>query len=316
MKTVQLIFCFFTFFILSIQAFAQDFTFKVIASSGANHKNAAGKEENKLKIGTKLIMGEKIIVSPASYVGLTYAKGGTVQISVAGTYTVKDLETKLLASKKSVTEKYANFIIGEMTKGNGTDIHKNPYKYQNVTGSVERGFSDLVVMLPKNSKVFQNEYKIQWYKLDGNKTFTLKITDIADELIKTIEIADTTWLLKWDAPEFKDHSMVQVKIIPKEKKVTFLTKYAIERLESEDLANFQKQLKDFETKEIGANKDANAALNRAVYLEENEMYLDALYAYTEARKLEPKNEIFEIVYNQYLIRRNIGPVEQIKKSTK
>ncbi|MCU0445220.1 MAG: hypothetical protein MUE85_09910 [Microscillaceae bacterium] len=313
MKTLHSIIYFITFFILNSQAFAQDFTFKVIASSGASHKNTAGKEENKLKLGSKLVAGDKVVVAPASYLGLTYAKGGTVQISVAGTYSVKDLETKLLNSKKSVTEKYANFIIGEMTKGNGADIHKNPYKYQNVTGSVERGFSDLVVMLPKNSKTFQNEYKLQWYKVDGNKTFTIKITDFTDELIKTVETTDTTWVLKWDAPEFKDQSSVQVKIIPKEKKLTFLTKYSIERLESEDLTGFQKQFKDFETKEIGNAKDANALLNRAVYLEENEMYIDALYAYTEARKLEPKNEIFEIVYNQFLIRRNIGPAEQIKK---
>jgi hypothetical protein len=301
------------FFTHSVEA--QTYTFKVIASSGLSHKNAST-DANKLKVGSTLTTTDKIVVGKESYLGLSYPKGGSVQISKPGTYTVAEVEKGLLASKKTVSQKFANYVIGEVTKSGDVDIHKNPYKYQNVTGSVERGFSDIVVMLPKKTYTYQNEFKVQWYKVPKNKTYTVKITDFVGDVIKTFETQDTTVTFKWDAPEFAEHDILEFKIIPKEEKITFIGKYLIERLAGADLEGFKRHFAEFEKQEIGASKDAFSYLSRAIYFEEKEMHLDALAAYQEALKLEPKNEAIDIAYKQFLIRKNIGPAEQIKKSQK
>lgn len=315
MKAKNFNIVFIVLFFLTYYAEAQTYTFKVIASSGQSHKNATT-DANKLKVGSTLIATDKVVVGKESYLGLSYAKGGSAQISKPGTYTVAEIEKGLLASKKTVSQKFANYVIGEVTKAGEVDIHKNPYKYQNVTGSVERGLSDIVVMLPKKTYTYQNEFTIRWYKIPKNKTYTVKITDFVGDLVKTYETQDTTLTLKWDASEFADRDIIEIKILPKEEKITFIGKYNIERLVGADLESFKKNLNEFNKQEVGDSKDAFTHLHRAIYFEEKEMYLDALNAYDEALKLEPKNEVIDIAYKQFLIRKNIGPAEHIKKNRK
>jgi hypothetical protein len=292
---------------------AQDYVFKVIASSGSTHKNAP-KEENKLKIGGKLSGGDKIVVGSASYVGLSYAQGGTAQISIAGTYTVKDLETKLLASQKSVGQKYASFIIGEMTKAEGSDIHKNPYKYQNVTGSVERAVvfnpNEIVVLLPVQTSFLQNQYTVKWNKVTGVAEYAVLVKNNFGEDVKKFTTADTSFVLDLNEKGLIDSDQAIVSVTPTNVKIAEPKEYSFNRLDKKDLEHFLKKFNHFKNHEKIDEQDAHSLLNMAVYLEEHKMIMDATVAYEKAMNLAKGDEVFEVAYKQFLIRHEIAKASQ------
>lgn len=280
--------------------------FKVIASSGSNTKAGV-----KVKIGTQLLATDKITVGAKSYIGLSYAKGGTVQISTAGTYNAKDLETKLLATTKSSSQKYADFIIGEVTKSGDANIHKNPYAYQNVTGSVERkieteGNPEIVVLLPEINVFIKDSYQISWLRTKGVKNYIVEIKNSFDAVLKTFSVQDTTCTIELGSPAFKEHEIFKISISTKDRTMKKINEYAFNRPEEDFIdawTSFKKGLGE------NADNDAQKQLDKAVFLEENKLILDAQEAYQKAAKLDPESEIFKIAYNQFLIRHKVGIVD-------
>jgi hypothetical protein len=296
----------FSLMLCSVVLDAQTAIFKVMASSGKSTENA-----KLLKVGAALSANDKITIAPTgqTYLALSYSKGGTIQISKAGTYLIKDLEAKLLASKKSVSQKYADFVIGEMTKSGDVNIHKTPYKYQNVTGSVERSMfkSDLVAMLPTVSKFRAKEYRLAWHHVMGNKTYQLKIMNEFDEVVKTAEVQDTSFVLKTDTPELTESEMIKVFLDTKDVKLKYIVKTTLNRMESQFSEKMETQLAEIKKT---FKEDVNGKLQEALLYEDNGLLLEAMQAYEAAMKAEPVSEIYTIAYNQFLIRNRIGPTEE------
>jgi hypothetical protein len=294
--------------------YAQTPVFKVMASSGKSSKGTVG-----LKVGTPLTTTDQITVATQSYLGLSYNKGGTIQISKAGTYSVKDLETKLLASKKTVSQKVADLVIGEITKNGDADIHKNPYKYQNVTGSVERAtfMNDIVTMLPKSTDFFHSDYTIKWHKLVDNKTYIVVMMNQFDEVLKKVEVADTLYKVDFSTPELAETDMIKIKILSKERKVKEMEGFSFNLLEPKHLESFKRKLAEFKAGLSGNEQESAYKLELAMFYEEHGMLADAFNLYEEVTSSEPSNEGLLIAYNQFLIRHNVGPTaDQIREQYK
>jgi hypothetical protein len=293
--------------ILPFNILAQNYTFKVIALSGAS-TNKAGKN---LKIGETLNNSDKITVKPQGYIALAHAKGGTVQISQKGSWTIKELEQGLEKSQKSFGKKYVDFVIGAVVKNGEVNIHKNPHKYQNVTGSVERALkSNLIVNLPKTSSIFKDKYYISWHSIEGVNTYLVKIFDESDKVSQTIEVKDTNFVI--DIKSIK-REFIKVGVYSKAKAVS-LSMHALNNLIDEDLNEFQEKYNKFLKEFEGEEKNAHFKLLEANFFEENNMILDAHYSYQEAQKLAPKEEIYEIALKQFVIRHGIGNIESIISS--
>ncbi|NJO03983.1 MAG: hypothetical protein HC880_21950 [Bacteroidia bacterium] len=173
------------------ELWAQSYTFKVLASSGKSTL-----DNDQLTVGKSIPASASIKVESQSYLSLVHKSGGTVEIGKAGTYNVNELEKELLArAKQSTSQRYANYIIGELTKAGDKDIHKNPYKYQNVTGSVERGQEyAILMMLPEKSPlyVFPKEYTLQWLPVLGASNYQIQVLDVFDEPLLTQQTSDTS----------------------------------------------------------------------------------------------------------------------------
>jgi hypothetical protein len=293
-------------FLGAIGAVSAQGLFKVIASSGTNSKGGAT-----VKIGTQVASTDQVVVGAKSYLGLSYAKGGTVQISKAGTYSAKDLETKLLASAKSSAQKYADFIIGEVVKSGDGSIHKNPYAYQNVTGSVERTLGsglDVDVLLPKTNKCLGNTYTFSWLPKKNATAYIIQIKDNFSEMLKNVTVNTTSFTFDLNAPEFKSADFITVTVATKETaSKSGLVEYAFEKPEDfflQKLTAFQRGLGE------GFAEIAQKQLELAVFLEENGYLLDAQQAYKKATEIEPNNEIFMVAHNQFLIRHKTGLVDE------
>lgn len=304
MKQYRLSFILSLLFICSGSMLWAQSKFTVLASSGATRMN--GKV---LGVGTTVPTNAVISVSPQSYISLVHSNNGTVEISKPGTYQVKTLEAELLKrAKQSTSQRFANYIIGELTKQGGQDIHKNPYKYQNVTGSVERSLpGDIIIQLPKTSAAFYNQYPIEWFELENAESYTITMKDDFGEVAKTINTRDTALTLNLNDKELQESGMVIITIssvVPGAGKDSVKTSIdcAITRLEPNKVDDIKKKYK-------AAKFDDNSLigkLNQAFFFEQNKLLVDAMNKYREALLLSPDSEVFKIAYNQFLIRHSIG----------
>ncbi|TAE76020.1 MAG: hypothetical protein EAZ85_01065 [Bacteroidetes bacterium] len=302
------------FFISISHIFAQGYVFKVIASSAETstpNKSQAGS----LKIGTKLQSNDQITISNKGYLALAHAQGGTVQISKAGTWSIKDLETNLAKNQKSLGKKYVDFVIGSVVKNGDVDIHKNPHKFQNVTGSVERAFqNDLVVMLPKVTKLSFDENIIRWHALKGTKNYIIQIRDAMGDPLKEYTTADTTF--KLNTQDFKfNEDMINLVVLSKERpKGIKLGDYGFIPFTQNEKKSFQTNYEAFKKENAGIENTAHYKLLEGSFFEENKLILDALHAYEDAAKLSNNEEVYDVALKQFTIRYNIGRVEHLKKA--
>lgn len=318
MKTLSLkiIWIFILLFTLIGSIFGQGYVFKVVASS-AEQKTPNQSQNGVLKIGTKLQTNDKITISNKGYLALAHQQGGTIQISKAGTWSIKDLETNLAKNQKSLGKKYVDFVIGSVVKNGDVDIHKNPHKYQNVTGSVERALEkDIVVMLPNTTKIIFEENKIHWHALKNTKNYIIEVYDAMDEIVKTYTTADTTFA--FNTKDFKDFSDVMtLKVKSKERLgdvAVKLGKYGLIPFTEKERKTFLENYQTFKAENKNIENTAHYKLLEANFFEENKLLLDALTAYESAVKLSNNEEIYDVALKQFTIRFNIGRVEHLKKA--
>ncbi len=283
-------------------SFAQN-SFKVVALNGkiTNAKNLA------IKIGENLSPNDQLVVNAGGYVGLSYSKGGTVQINKAGSYKASELENNLVKSKQSATQKYASLVIGEVVKNTDADMHKNPYKYQKVTGSVERIVSlngDVASTI--SSVKFKNKYEIAFDKNDIGEGYVTKIKIMDKEGKSTeltpIESKEELLVLDFEDKKFKDKvSSITVNIEQKEGKFKRAVRFSspkigeVEKITAE-FENFKKQQKNTEL------SPAEIKMQEGAFWETKKCQFEAMEAYQEAMKIDQENEVFGVAYDSFLVR--------------
>ncbi len=322
--------CFFTA-LLSTSLSAQSYVFKVMASSGT--QTSTGKvypstKGKSLVVGNTLQGTDQIVMPDKSYLSLMHSSGGTVQIAKAGTYSVSDLANKLKASTQTASQRYASYVIGELTKNDEKNLNKYPHKYQNVTGSVERATfeSELVSMLPSakgGSYVFNQPYLLNWHHLAQTKNYILIVLDQFDETLHEVTIPDTSYTLNVKDEKFAEADMLKIVILSKErtdvtpykKDNNYNFSYSLNFLEGSKKAEFEQAFEKFKKEQATSSAPEDLKkLDEATFFETQGFLLDAMRAYKELLQLDPKNEAYEIVYNQFLVRHQIGKHKEVVNS--
>jgi hypothetical protein len=121
------------------------YTFKVLGVSGSVKKLSSTGEVN-LTTGSKLQPEESIVVENG-YCGLIHSSGKGVEVKKSGTYLVSDLNKTITSGGKQakVSDRYVNYVIGQLTKEESEDINSNHRKYMEVTGAVERTSTNYII---------------------------------------------------------------------------------------------------------------------------------------------------------------------------
>ncbi len=285
-------------------SYAQN-TFKVITASGGNI-NFKNEKTNTLKIGEGINANDQITVG--GYVALSYQKGGTVQISKVGTYKVSELEANLLKSKQSATQKYASLVIGEIVKNGDVDTHKNPYKYQKVTGSVERAISSGKKISTFVTKRFKDKYNIALNKEELEATCNIKLIATSNAEIKSFEQTTETFLVDFNDEKLKTQPIVTIEIEAKGKNSA--RQIIIKKPKAQDVKKVKAELDELKNNNKNAEfSSAELKLQEAVIWENQGFELEAMEAYKEAKNLNEEDEIFTIAYNQFLMRKGFKSEE-------
>lgn len=287
--------------LISLQVQAQDYAFRVIATSGV----ITTLQGAKIKTGTKLNTDEKVVLPTNAYLGLVAKNGKTIELKNAGTYAIKDLSAKLVAynrPKSTLTHKYADYVVNEMAKVNRDDINKNHRKYMSVTGAVERG-EGIDLFLPLTSDIYQAKANIKWPTFPNTKTYEVKVMNMYSKVLTTYATQDTTFTLDLSKSELNKENTLIVKVSSKDTPSLESKTYALKRLTSQKTALIDKELKD-----VQVDTEETSAVDKlvqAAYFEEKKLLVDAIRCYEEALALQPGVEDYQAAYTEFLLRNKI-----------
>ncbi|MFT4736278.1 MAG: hypothetical protein ACJAZM_000866 [Cyclobacteriaceae bacterium] len=295
--------------LLTSTVFAQGYTFRVLASKGANQIKTADGAATSLKTGAKLNADDELVAGAGAYIGLMHKTGKTIEVRVPGAYTIASLEKKVAAKNVSVASKYAQFIANKMNDDGSVSLSSR----MNATGAVSRAVGGaLPVVVPQGAiEILGDNAVIRWMSPEGaaeGSEYTVKIQDIFDEVI--YEDATTELFTKLDFTTIENESGLYL--------VTITTSVNGEEIASERIG-IKKVSADDKAELIenyNALKDAFAdesPLDKLVYasfFEENGMILDALTKYEEAIEMSPDVEDFQELYKAFKISYGLEKVEE------
>ncbi len=286
---------------------AQEEMFKVLASKGTNKVIGSGSTEAKpLLIGKKLYKGDKITLSEGCYLGLAHKSGKTIELKKSGTFEVAKLSSEVLSQNATLGKKYVDYVVSEMT-AQDEDMAKNRHKYMAVTGSVERGLESIKLVAPNSnikSFVVSVPTTIRWNKLADVAIYNVKILNLFDEHVYSVETPDTSITIDLAAIN-KTNDQVQILLVASKANAEIKsTGLSLNYIGGEKGLKIKKDIADLKREMPEEN-----ALNKLVlasFYEENKMYLDAMESYVQAIKIQPDVEDYKVLYGQFLMRTGIA----------
>lgn len=294
---------------------AQNFTFKVMASNGVITSKISKK---RLWAGSELNKTETIVVPTGGYVGLMHKSGRTVEIKQAGNYKVTDLDAKIGVAG-TLSNKYATFVAGEMTKADKIDINQNHRKYSSITGSVSRRIvaynkTASAYMTDDDMLLFDKKITLHLFPTYAGKADTIYVMRILDP-------AGNKELDKFEIPANKqseafvniDFSKYNTKYEENNLKVEVSFKGFEETQENRNaysvsFADAKNDAKYKQTAKELAQIKTNSALDniiKASIFEKNGFILDAINCYETALKLAPEVGTYQVMYVDFLVKHKI-----------
>jgi hypothetical protein len=283
---------------------SQGYEFRVLANKGQNSIKAANQEWLPVKTGAKLNKGDEISVSPNGYIGLVHSSGKTIELKTPKTYTVSDLVSKINANSSTITNKYASFVLSQMTKEEGEDVGANTKKNNKATGAVERGKpGEITLYAPNNVNVFGPMSILRWEQYLPGDEYLVTVKNIFDDQVMSVPTTDSMITLDFNDPKLKNEKLLIVIISSKKDAKAFSNQIGIKKLPMEDSKLIAKE---FAT--IMADNNEDTPLNKiiqATFFEQNNLMLDAVTAYESAIKMAPDVPEYKEMYLDFLFRNNL-----------
>lgn len=287
-------------------AMGQGYVFRVLANKGANQvKRADDGQTQPLKTGATLNQGDEIIATNGAYIGLMHKTGRTIEVRNSGITKIDDLEKKLASAKVSVANRYAQFVMNKMNKGDG-DVNKNYRQNLKATGAVERATNNasIKVMLPSSIDVLNPNAIIRWTGGGEGSNYVVSVKNIFDEEIFSAETDKTSININFEDENLANERLVIFNVKLKDNDDVHSSDYGIKRLSADDAKEVTEGLQA-----LKAEVSDDSPLNKLIYAsfyEENNLILDALTKYEEAINLSPDVEDFKTLYEDFLIKNGLG----------
>jgi hypothetical protein len=277
-------------------AFAQDYTFKVMANKGTNEVKS-GDAWQSVKTGDRLKSGDELKISENSYVALVHATGKPVEIRQSGNYKVNDLASKVGAGA-SVLNKYTDFILSS----NSAEAKKNRLS---ATGAVHRGLSDIKVFLPENqySDIFNKSLIVNWESVKGVGPYVVIVKNMFDEELVKLETPENFVVIDRTDPKLANDEALLIEVKSKADAKSKSEQHLVKKLSIARQESVKKMID-----EMGSDMKEETALNKFIlagFYEENKLFIDAITAYEQAIKLAPDVPTYREAYEEFLLRNKL-----------
>ncbi len=294
---------------------AQNYAFRVLTAKG---NNKASKKA--IRVGSKLNNSDVIVMEQGGYLGLLHTNGQTVELRTKGTYRVNELANNLKASNNSsLTSRYANYVVSELTSSAEEASGKNRYKHMKKTGAVRRTvLKKITVLQERKVNMLGDKMEIEWFVYEelaeinpkDVKEYRIVLTDLRNNELYSETTTQTSYTIDFSRPELKDQTIifyrVEVADEDKKNKNIYSDKQVINK-EDETKKEVREQLD-----QIG-DDTALGHLIKAQYLEETGYNAEAAMAYKAAIALAPEVETYKILYDSFTERTEMSEKAIITK---
>jgi len=267
-----------------ISSSSEAYVFRVLGVSG-KIMIKTGNQESALRAGYKLELGQTLVLENG-YCGLVHSSGKILELKSPGTFQVAELAGKVNGTGKGkVSEKYLDYVMGQLSKQESEEVDKNVRKYMDVPGSVDRSVRGLdskttqmvsaKVFAFKTNDVKPVEYTIEWESVPGISTYRIQLKNRFEEVVFSRELTENKIALDFGKilGQTPDSYTLQVTYPSKTSAIDRV--YIFKVVGNEDIGLQSEE-----------NSPASLMLN-GIICEENHLYLDALRYYKAAQNLEP-----------------------------
>jgi len=300
--------------LFSFSVSAQDYTFKVTSVKGDAKANGSA-----LKVGSKIKSGAVITVGDGTLLNVAHSNGKTLNISKKGTYKVDDLAKGCNAKKGSLSEKYAAYVLNELTSGKSDGVGADN---MSKTGSVKRGDLDVKAnfavendnavlrFFPEHMKGFEGEAK----------SYTFVITDLMSTELLKAEVKEPSLTIDLSEEKYKNaiSGALQYHVYINGDESQVSPEYLLKMVGGEEAIKIKE--------DVASLSGDNSAMNKLIlakYFEDQGLHANAMYAYEEAIKMSESNEMYENLYQAFLDRnylskktKQMGSKKEVKKENK
>jgi len=282
---------------LQFVLYAQGSSFTVLAVSGKVFLISGNSNSNvNLTIGAKLVEGDKLQLNEGSYIGLFHSNGKTIEIKNPGQYDYSQVLKALLSNSRTTEKKFSQFVYTELT-----NKLKKAYEMK-MTGAVVRGRLNFIsVNIPYSFSALDSTVNFSWNSIPLSKGYIFKLINNSGQTVFMKKMRDTSINVNLNSLYLE--SDINYKWV--------VFNYENEKISSD--TNYFSTLSTFKIKEItdslneiyGTIGSDNNALNAILYAEfyqRNNLNIEALNEYKRAVDLEPSVELYNNLYQAYLIK--------------
>jgi hypothetical protein len=297
MKTHKLIFVI-ALIAISTVVSAQEYAFKVLANKG-NNEVKSGTAWQPLKTGATLHSGDELKLGDNAYIGLVHASGKPVEVKQSGVYSVAKLEAKVPGGT-SVLSKYTDFILSS----NSAEAKKNSLS---ATGAVHRDINTAApaainLILPQNEHtgIYNSIAFINW-EGDGKGPYLVIIKNMFEDVVETVETPETSYKIDLSSAKYARENAILVEVRSKADTDLVSKRHMIKRLSAADVEKISAAVQEIK-RELG-DETAVSKVYLAKLYEQNNLLIDAIYAYQQALSLQPG--AYDNSYEEFLLRNNL-----------
>lgn len=293
--------------LLAFNGYAQ-YAFKVLASKGS-HQVLSNGHWKSLAAGDPLNPKEKLKLSSGGYIGLIHSTGKTLELKSTGTYSVSDLEAKIITGTSTFGQKYGKFVAEGMFAGN-PDAKSN----YNKTGSVNRAGEKTSIVLYAPLKIKALKHKpltLNWNDCGEAHIYTITLKNFYNEEVYSVESKTNTVSIDFNndvIPEGSNgHYLIQVVSKTDPSYSTNSTNwgnesknqiYSIEVIDSEQSAMIEKKINDL-LEELDFSSPLDQMVLAAAY-EQEDLMTYAVESYRKAKALAPDVDHYRTQYEEYI----------------
>jgi hypothetical protein len=265
--------------------------FRVLGVSG-KIKVRNGESESLVRAGSQLKNGQTLIVE-SGYCGLLHNKGKTVELKKPGNYSIDDLDKKIGNAanvKVKVSDKYFEYIMGQLSKKDAEDVEMSLRKHMEVPGAVQRGSesnkglaSAHLYAFPRN-EVLPGKYNLAWQAVAGISKYSVKMSDRFDEIVFAKEVSGTSIEIDFASLPASGSDSYTLTVTYAGKDTSKFKEYEFKVLPKTSI-------------EFVPETDPASSLLNGIMCEEKYLYLDAVRFYEQAVSAEPEVNTFRDALN-------------------
>jgi hypothetical protein len=300
MKRKISIFVIILFCSCSTELLSQSYLFKVLTLSGkVDYSISPNKSWKKVQTGESLNKDCKIRLDKNSYAALMYTDGRTKEIQEEGVFEIKDLEQNILNSKRSVTQKFANFVAQEII----TD--KSEKKDMKTFAAVVRVRPNHIESaIPYVTAFMDSIVNFSWHSYPTTGKYIIGILSSANTTIFMDIVNDSIYILDASKLNLSNETVYKWYVFDADNPqiISDTNSIILKSLGNKSaILDTLELLKD----EFQSNEPPLNQLAIGTFYERNNLNIEALREFSKAVSLEPESEEYKLFFAKFLLRHKL-----------